>query len=497
MSRVGLGFVVAALAACGGDSGSSTTPPPPVVGKRVVYTANTVDPGAPTELWVTDTAGNAQSPTRIAGTLGGTTTRIDRPFVSAGGDYLGARFAPYGAGAAGCPASMTIFNTATGVATIGYPLSDGACLHELEFNPPGNAFGMRFSFAGASGPNFATTTTSHFPTTIFTQDTTSGVQTGGTVQRFRWTLDGNTPTWTEASGLYSSMSSGPGSILSLRSADVPPDYRVGQIAGLPYAVYVAPGETRFRITNLVPFTAQSQAYLTNALAGGDALGAFELSPDGAHMLYEVRISGVWQLWLVSLAAPLGEQRVDAAAPLIGASRATEPSGSDRAMYEFNTDSTRFAWSGDVGGGSLRLNTATVAAPTVATILTPNTEGPFVQLFWSDPNTVVYGDFNFGLPGPLRPHSLRTVSIGAPLTTVPLYDASVNESDNYLWAADMCSDGTVVYETFNVVFTTGGDSWQFNGLFAVHPSDPGGLRRITPWYGNLGNGVAGVFEFDCE
>lgn len=459
---------------------------------RVVYTANTVNPGRPTELWVTDTGGNAQSIAMVAGTVGGSTTRLDQPFVSAGDGYLGARFADYNNTGDGCPASMTIIASAAGTVSSGFPLTGSACVHELEFDPTGTALAMRFKFAGASGANLATTTTSAFPSTIFTVDTNAGVQTGGTVQRFRWSIDGSTPTWTEAGGLYSSPGSGAGSTANLRSTDVPADHQVGQIAGVPHAVYVAPGETRFRITGMSPFAPQNQAYLTNALAGGDTLGAFTLSPDGSLMLYEAQISGAWQLWLVSLAAPLAEQRVDAAAPLIASSLANS-----RTRFAFNTDNTRFVWSGDVGGGSVRLNTATVAAPTVATVLTPATEVPYYWLMWSDPTTVVYAEWNFGLPGPLTPHSLRTVSVSAPLATVPLFSASVAESDNYLFGVEMCSDGTIVYGTSQTIFDTNGNGWRFSGLFAVHPANPGGLRAITPWYGNLGNGIFGVSEIDCE
>lgn len=492
-------IVVAALASCGGDDAA---PLPPVVGKRVVYTANTQTRSQAMELWVTDTAGSATTPSRVYSHLLGSSSRIDQPFVSPGGAYFGGRDAIESGGTVssfgviGCPASLRIFTVATGAVNSGYPVSGNACLHELKFNPAGGALAMRFSFAGANGANLATTTTSDFPNTIFTVDTNSHVQTGGTVQRFRWSIDGNVPTWTETSGLYSASGSGFGAATILRSSDVPVDYQVGQIANIPYAVYVAPGETRFRITNLTPFAAQSQTYLTNALAGGDALGAWSLSPDGAHLLYEVRISGVWQLWLVSLAAPLAEQRVDAAAPLIASSIGTS-ANAYKTVFGFNPDNTRFVWSGDVGGGSVRLNTATVAAPTVATVLTPATESPYEWLIWSDANTVVYGEWDFGLPGPLHPVSMRTVSISAPLVTVPLFSASVSESDNYVFDVDMCSDGTIVYATSNTVFTTNGDSWTFNGLFAVHPNAPGDLRRITPWYGNFNDGVFGISDFDCE
>jgi hypothetical protein len=487
---------IAMLVACGGsDSGGGSLPPPPVVGKRVVFTANTFDESLLNELWVTHTNGTANTPTRVAH-FPGISVRLDQPFVAPGGAYYGARRAAYGNAVTGCPASMHIFATANSTVNTDYPIGGSACLHELGFNAAGNALAMRFSFAGASGANLATTTVSAFPNTIYTVDTNALVQTGGTVQQFKYSPDGNYPVWTEATGLYSTLGSGAGGTANLRSADTPAAFEVGQIAGVPYAVYIAPGETRFRITNLVPLAAQSQSYLTNALAGGDTLGAWKLSPDGAHLLYEAQVSGAWQLRLVSLTAPLAEQRVDGSAPLI-ASSIGNTAGSSETVFAFNTDGTRFAWSGDVGGSSVRLNSATVAAPTIGTVLTPADQGLFYYLDWSDPTTLVYAEWNFGMPGPLRPVGLFTVSVNSPQITAPLYNASVPDSSHYLGTFDICDDGTVVYSTRRLFYSTDGDTWVFNGLFAVHPATPGALRAITPYYGDFFNQVTGIGEFDCE
>jgi hypothetical protein len=492
--RILVASALLALVACGGgDDGSSSAP---VLGKRVVFTANTTGPQVPNEIWVTDTAGTPQSPSMLARiTLVGT-TRVERPFVSPGGAYLGARVAHYSISTPtdGCPAAMHIFSAATNVVTADYPLGGSACAHELEFSPNGANFALRFAFAGATGANLAAQPTSFFPATMVTVDTNAAVQTGGTVQLSRWSLDGNTIAWTEAGGLYSSPGSGGGSA-HLRSTDVPASFVVGQLAAVPYAVYVAPGETRLRITNLDPLAAQSQAYLTNVLGAGDTIGALKLSPDGSLLLYEARIAGAWQLWMVALAAPLTEQRVDTVAPIVTTSQEDSFNG-HRTRYAFSPDNTRFAWSGNTGGGVQQVLAAAVATPANATILTPATERVYRDFFWSDADTLVYGEWGFGTGFSTGIHA-RTVSLNAPLSTAALWSASVGDSDRTYDSMSLCGDGTVVYMTSNIIASTAGDSWRFSGLYAVDPNAPASLRQITPVYGNFNTSPYGVSAFDCE
>lgn len=492
-----IGLLASFVAACGG--GDSAAPiPPAVVGKRVVFVANTREPYPEPagELWVTDTAGTEGSPELMYALATSSTLQLDAPFITNGGDWFGVRQPSGTLFAPACPASMYIVETTSGVPT--QFLSDpGTCVHEFAFTPIANEMAMRLSLPGGTGAKFAGTTVDAFPNSIYAMDSVPGGNSG-TVARFAFTHDGEYPVWTEASGLYSSPAFGIGSGPNQRSSDVPSSFAMGRIGAVHYAVYVAPGTTRFRITNMTPSVAvpQSQAFLTNALpGGGDAIGAYAVSPDGAHLLYEAQIGGDWQLWLVPLAAPLTEVQVDATAPYPTSSQTVSTLGS-RSRFAFNTNGGRFAWVGDAGASDLRVYAADVSAPTTATALTPAGLFPYQFLAWADTTTVVFGE-NAVSSGGGYETDLRVVSVLSPLTT-DLITPSPFAGDEAMGAIamDVCSDGTVVYLTYQAIGGTG-PSWQYTTLRAADPANPTGQHKITPTYGSMNSPVAGITAFTCD
>lgn len=463
LSRIaGAALLAAAVFACGTDDGAVTVPP--ALGMRVIYIADSADAPGRFQAYAADTGSTTQQVTKISRHVDADEVLSD-PIMSLDERYLGVRVAD----AVGCRARYEFVDTTTGL-PMNTLRGNDHCGHRLEFNPAGGNLALRVTLLGETGPRLVLADTPDADT-VFSIDT--GI-TGGTVADYRFSGDGSRIAWAEAGGLFSSTTFTVGSFGQFRSTDTPTAFAVTFDGA--NAVYVAPGETRFRRTVITPGAALSETYLTAAMAIGDTLGDYALSPDGTQLLYVAVIGGDPQLWLVPLAAPLTEQRVDSA-PFPTA-------GPSQPKFAWNTDGTRFAWFGDAGGSDFRVYGATLAAPTTAVVLTPTGQAPYALLAWSNASTVVYDsyDIGFGLS------TLRSVAVGTPLTTVALSPVATLAPG--VDALVVCGDGTLVYRYTDqpplMALTM--------ALYRATALDANSVQRITPWHDAPAQGIGD--DFTC-
>jgi hypothetical protein len=443
--RIAGAFALACVvAACGGDTFIDV---PVAIGKRVVYVGDTATSRGYYDYYAADTGRTTEQFTALySGAM--PPDDLTDPVISPDGRWLGVKVGTAGA----CPSHYVFLDTVTGlpVEMLG---STGHCITGLEFNPAGGNLAVLVIPKGQTGAKLAMADAPD-ARAVYSID----FFYVGSVRTFHFSGDGSTIAWVDDLGFWSDTTATIGPMGDGRSIDEPAEFAVTYDGSA--AVYIAPGETRFRKTALTPNSPHSETYLTAALAGGDTLGEFALSPDGTQLLYVAYISGVPQLRLVPLAAPLTEQRVDAGAPI--------SNGQFGLKFVWNPDSTRFAW---FGGGGNRVYAATLAAPTTAVVLSRASEQPYSQLLWSDSTTVVYDSNSGGLV------SLVSVAATAPLVTVELSD---DESlfDSGVEAFVACGDGGVVYRyTRATLFGTD----RATALFSAQPMVTNGERRITPYY----------------
>ncbi len=460
LRATGAALLAALVFACGSDDGAVTVPP--ALGMRVIYIADSADAPGRFQAYAADTGSTTQQVTKISRHVDADEVLSD-PIMSLDERYLGVRVAD----AVGCRARYEFVDT-----TDGQPMNtlrgSDHCGHRLEFNPAGGNLALRVTLFGETGPRLVLADTPD-ANTVFSIDT------DGTVSRFHFAGSGATIAWTEAGGLFSSTTATVGSFGQFRSADTPTAFAVTFDGA--NAVYVAPGETRFRRAVITPGAPLSETYLTAALALGDTLGEYALSPDGTQLLYVAVIGGDPQLWLVPLAAPLTEQRVDSA-PFPTA-------GPSQPKFAWNTDGTRFAWFGDAGGSDFRVYNATLAAPTTAVVLTPTGQTPYALLAWSNASTVVYDsyDIGFGLS------TLRSVAVGTPLTTVALSPVATLAPG--VDALVVCGDGTLVYR-----YTDQPPLMPLTmALYRATALDANSVQRITPRHDAPAQGIGE--DFACE
>ncbi len=460
LRATGAALLAALVFACGSDDAAVTVPP--AIGMRVVYLADSADAPGRFQAYAADTGSTSAMVTKISRHVDADEVMSD-PIMSLDERYLGARVAD----ATGCRARYEFVDTTTGL-PMNTLRGNDHCGHRLEFNPAGGNLALRVTLFGETGPRLVLADTPD-ANTVFSIDT--GI-TGGTVADYRFSGDGSRIAWTEAGGLFSSTTFTVGSFGQIRSVDTPAAFAVTFDGA--NAVYVAPGETRLRRTVITPGAGLSETYLTAALGVGDTLGEYALSPDGTQLLYIAVIGGDPQLWLVPLAAPLTEQRVDTA-PFPTA-------GPSLPRFAWNSDGTRFAWFGDAGGNDIRVHGATLAAPTTAVVLTPAGQVPFDLIGWRDATIVVYDsyDIGFGLS------TLRSVAVGVPLTTVALSPIGVIAPG--VDAFVVCGDGTLVYRYRGDPGAIGA----FDALYSAQAMDANSVQRITPQYPATISGIADDF-----
>lgn len=415
--------LVIALASCGGDD-PAPLDVPAASGMRVVYAAatNASDPDRES-LFAADTGAPLTGNTRLFQLAAD--ARASFATVSLDGRYYGALIQSDGTS---CPTVLKLVDQDDGE-TWKF-MGDQDCVHSIRWGATGTAVALNYTPKNASSASLAIGSVPGFESALATVSTQMPSMSSGGAYAFSG--DGQVIAWAEDSGLFVSDDFVGGqfpSVANARSADSPGGIRVS--ADGTFAVYRAPGEMRFRVTDLTYGAPQSSSYLTAALAPGDTLTAFVLSPNDTHLLYSATVGGQDQLWLVALTAPLTEQRVDGTA--------SGDLGLGSILFAFNSTGTRFAWIGTDGNPVYRVFQATVAAPTTTVALTPTTQNVAAQLAWTGADTLVYTTYEAVNIGDV----LRSVMVTAPLATVALSNTAARVPG--VDRLTVCSDGTVVYQ----------------------------------------------------
>lgn len=476
LTKRSLGLVVGAavaLASCGGDE-PKRIEVPTTSGNRIVF-AFANDAAAPEResLYVGDDVSPVPMPVFLQRYAAD--ERVVATTISPDGRFLGAIVRGEGAP---CPATLRLIDANDGLVTRFVRGTD--CLRDVAWNAPGTYLAMRYTPAGASGTSLAVGSVPGFESSMYIVST--GMPGTSDVSRFAFAGDGLSIAWTEDTGLYVADGLEGALIPSTgqqRSSDAPDDFAVGPDGS--FAVHPSPDGSRFRVTSLVFGAPQSTTDLTAALAPGDSLGEFALSPAGTHLLYRATIAGQEQLWLVALSAPLGEQRVDAAAPIVAAG------ASDG--FGFNTAGTRFAWIGDDGSPGPRVYAALVATPNAAVALTPSAESVATRLAWTGVDALVYDTDE----GPAGGNLLRSVSAAAPLATVTLSDPSLPVPG--VDALALCSDGTVVFRVSNRTGLVDPDAMPLDtALYAAQALQAASVRLVAFSSASPSRGIG---AFSCQ
>jgi hypothetical protein len=445
-----------------GLAGCSTTEQftvefPTIVGKRVIYTADSnanVAGAFGDEVWVADT-----------GSLSFTVTRIDAGITApayADAPFTLTTLGPMGYRVVedptdGCPSHYNLMPRLGGAISTFF---SGQCVLGIGTNATYDRI-VVMATVGTSGTNIYIGDPVNL-STVF-QLNVGNTATPGTVTQFAIAPNADVLVWTDADGIHSAdLGQVPDAIMgTLLNADQPSQLFL--TSNGVSVVYTPVGDERYWVQ---PVAGGAATPLTNVLAGGDLLdrtadGA-RLNSTGSALLYAATIGGVDQLWGVTLASPLGEARTDAAASQLLQAGAS---------FEFSPDGGSYAWIGDDGTGHAVFS-ATVNAPTNVLTLTPATEEPTGAVHWTDGSTIAYVSTDADFVTPIGASALRTVNTGTPLTTTLM---GADESAGF-FVGDVatCSDGTLAYGLSDFVFGT----W-VAAVYTANPQAAASEQRISP------------------